>query len=509
MLRFRKTLVALLVCCLLLGVAGIAMAEHVHTWSAWKTIKEPSCTDSGERQRTCSCGAVENDYNNPPALGHKYGPYTLTTAPNCTTEGVETSICERCYDKQTRSVPKAPHQMTGWVLQTPATCTEDGSELNKCVTCTTQNQTRAIPHRGHTWAEWYPTTPAGCETTGVATRVCTTCGDKETKTLEKLNHNYGQWITEIPATCTTDGTVKRVCTRCGDTETKTATKLGHNYGLWSESVKATCTTAGKKSRVCSRCGDVHEEVIPALGKNQPNGHSFSSWTKVNEPTCTKEGSDTRSCSACGRTETRKVSKLPHTPDGIWVDKREASTKQMGLQVAHCKVCGAQAASRNVAPRGFRYEIPTYGYGPMAGEFPGGTTNMRVIFLDLTTDSDQRFALVTEDGWQVGNVRVTVAGGTVRVSLEKIIESNILRYRTWGMFPDVTQVRPINYDSSLPFDQAVKGPGNSCVIAVGMLTNYYQGGANEKFSDGMIAPGSGMSYGELNQKMLEASEMVTE
>ncbi|MGI6688894.1 MAG: hypothetical protein ACOX6Y_11235 [Christensenellales bacterium] len=211
------------------------------------------------------------------------------------------------------------------------------------------------------------------------------------------------------------------------------------------------------------------------------------------------------CDVCKKPKTDILPKLPHPSNGIWVDKREASTKQMGLQVTHCKVCGAEADSRLVAPPRFRYEIPTYAYGPLAGEFPGGMTNARVIYLDLTTDSDQRYALVTEEGWLVGYARVTVAGGTVRVSLEKTVESNILRYRAWGMFPDVTTARPVDHSASLPFDQSVKGPGDSCVITISMITNYYQGGANEVFSDSMMAPGSGLSYGELNQQMLEMSE----
>ena len=63
----------------------------------------------------------------------------------------------------------------------------------------------------------------------------------------------------------------------------------------------------------------------------------------------------------------------------------------------------------------------------------------------------------------------------------------------------------SYDSSLPFDQAVKGPGDSCVITVSLLANYVQGGQNEKFSDALVAPGSSMSYRDLYLQMLTLSE----
>lgn len=201
--------------------------------------------------------------------------------------------------------------------------------------------------------------------------------------------------------------------------------------------------------------------------------------------------------------------IPHKSNGIWVDEREATTKQMGLQVTHCSVCGNVASQRNVAPRNFRYEVATYAHGPQASEFPGGSSAAPILYLDLTQDSDQRYALVTEDGWLVGYARVTVAGGTVRVSVEKTVEANVMRYRAWGMFPDVTTARMVDYENSLPFDQAVKGPGEHCVITLNMLTNYYQGGANEKFSDGLMAPGSGMSYQELYLQMLQMSEQSGE
>ena len=55
MMRFRKTWAFLLVCCLLLGAAAIAGAEgHVHKWSAWEVVHDPTCTDPGTSKRTCS-----------------------------------------------------------------------------------------------------------------------------------------------------------------------------------------------------------------------------------------------------------------------------------------------------------------------------------------------------------------------------------------------------------------------------------------------------------------------
>jgi hypothetical protein len=46
-------------------------AVHDHVWGAWSTVKEATCTDRGERQRTCTiCG--ETDKENVPSTGHRY-----------------------------------------------------------------------------------------------------------------------------------------------------------------------------------------------------------------------------------------------------------------------------------------------------------------------------------------------------------------------------------------------------------------------------------------------------
>jgi len=52
---------------------------------------------------------------------------------------------------------------------------------------------------------------------------------------------------------------------------------------------------------------------------------------------------------------------------------------------------------------------------------------------------------------------------------------------------------------------VKGPGESCVIALNMISNYYQGSQNERFSDGLLTYDGEASYQQVNQQMLEMAE----
>ena len=506
MSTFRRTVGFILVCCLLLGV-GLALAEHGHTYT-WEELQKPTCTETGIRRGVCSCGDQKYEY--PAALGHDWTNWDTVNA-TCTKAGSRTRTCRRDNSHVENDIlPQLDHVMTQWSLSKSPTCTDVGEETRRCSTCDTKPEKRDIPAIGHNWSEWRTDKNATCFEKGSQSKGCLNgCGiARETRDIAVLNHNWGQYEVVKPANCTEEGLSRRNCQyACGvKPEEKVLPALGHNLGPKQVVKNATCVLKGEIHEVCTRGDYTKKTEIPALGKNQPNGHKFSAWSKTLDPTCSKVGKEKRTCSDCTREETRDIAKLPHTSNKVWETVREATLSKLGLQVTHCTVCGQQASSRNVAPKGYRYEVPTYAYGPLAGEYPGGGSGstMRLIYLNLTENSDQRYALVTEDGWLIGYARVTVAGGTVKVSLEKASDPTVMRYRAWGMFPDPATARAVNYDNSLPFDQAVKGPGDSCVIAVNMISNYYQGRENQQFSDALMSP-SGASYGELNQAMLQMAE----
>ncbi|NLV85556.1 MAG: hypothetical protein GXY60_13415 [Spirochaetales bacterium] len=466
MARFRRTLGLVLVCCLLVGAApGIASETHIHSHT-WEEIQKPSCTETGIKRGVCSCG--DQIYEYPAALNHDWSEWVTTNA-KCTSEGERTRTCKRdSSHKQTETLPKLPHNMTDWRLDKQADCTEPGKESRRCTTCDTEYKEREIKATGHAWANRI-VKEAECEVQGLSERYCQNgCGiSPEEQAIPVLGHNLGAKTVIKNATCSIDGEIRESCTRCSYYKTT---------------------------------------PVPKLGKNQANGHNFSSYAKTKDPSCTAEGQETRTCRDCGRAENKAIPKLPHKSNGVWDVEREATLSQPGLEITRCIDCGAQASSRNFTPRGYRYEVPTSAWGPLASEYPGGGgSSLRLLYLDLSYDSDQRFALVTEDGWLIGFAHVTVANGAVRVSVEKKSEATVMRYRAWGMFPDAATAKAVNYDNSLPFDQAVKGPGESCVIALNMISNYYQGTGNERFSDGLVSPDGEASYGQINELMLQMAE----
>lgn len=80
------------------------------TWI--KDRVEPTCTEDGHyyEEGLCSlCGAQTGSLKTIPALGHKWGEWTVTKKATETEEGEETRICSVCGEKETRTIPKNPN----------------------------------------------------------------------------------------------------------------------------------------------------------------------------------------------------------------------------------------------------------------------------------------------------------------------------------------------------------------------------------------------------------------
>ena len=75
---------------------------HEHSYSGSVT-KEPTCTDTGVRTYTCSCG--DSYTETIPALGHHYVS-SVTKEPTTSSEGVMTYTCDRCGHSYTRAIAK-------------------------------------------------------------------------------------------------------------------------------------------------------------------------------------------------------------------------------------------------------------------------------------------------------------------------------------------------------------------------------------------------------------------
>ena len=189
-----------------------------HKWGAWVIIDEPTCTETGYRQRQCvKCGILDDEVM--PKTDHTYGKWKITREPTCTKEGQRVRTCKVCGHKQTKTIEKEPHDYGKWTVTQEPTCTAKGSRIRKC-------------------------------------RVC---GHKETQVMDKLPHDYGEWIVDKEASCTEEGMSHRTCQTCGHVQEKVIERLPHDY-KWEVVEKATDHSSGIRHQVCQVCGHTEPDV---------------------------------------------------------------------------------------------------------------------------------------------------------------------------------------------------------------------------------------------------------
>ena len=338
--------------------------EHTHNWSEWTTTKSPTCTETGIKTRTCSCG--EKEIETIPALGHSYGEWTVVedwhvvTKPDGTKveQRALEQICSECGNKNTKTEtrpynPSHTHSWSEWATTKAPTCTETGVRTRTCSCGETETET--IPALGHDMGAFTTTKLPTCTEKGIETSTCSRCGHTETREIDALGHSYSEWtvtedwhvVTKPDGTQVEERTLEQVCTVCGNKNTKTEERPynpshTHSWSEWATTKEPTCTEAGERTRTCS-CGETETREIDALGHNESlpdssgdiictecgafirnvgpilppiteHTHNWSEWTTTKEPTCTEAGERTRTCTADGciiGTETETISALGH------------------------------------------------------------------------------------------------------------------------------------------------------------------------------------------------------
>ncbi len=358
-----------------------------HTYGAWSTYKEASCTVDGEERRECTvCFSHEA---RPIEANHKPGPvatcyapqictlcqielvpatdhdihyvsdgdtghYTvcrnancdykgsteahtyenvLYEAPTCAKEGKNVQKCVVCAYTATTILDKTDHTLIAIEAKAPS-CQEGG--WNAYVKCTnegcsysTYEDNKLSSLGGHLWGEWQYTESAH-------SRFCTrdACQGEDTHTPA-----YGN-PTVVAPKCLEDGYTRHSCTHTGcgyfydDSPTQ---QLGHKLKDM-DGMDPTCTEAGYVMYViCTRSGcDFNtKSEIPALG------HDFdTTWYSENPSThyypCTREG-----CDAKEREETHTWSD--------WTIITAATCTEDGVQTKSCLVCERTETQNISAP----------------------------------------------------------------------------------------------------------------------------------------------------------------
>ena len=297
---------------------------------------EPTCTETGLTEgKHCSvCGTILVKQKEIPAKGHSFGAWKTTTEATCTEKGEERRDCANCDHYETREIAAKGHTKVIDKAVEP-TCTETGlTEGKHCSVCGTvlvkQNE---IPAKGHSFGAWKTTTEATCTEKGEERRDCANCDHFETREIAAKGHT--EVIDKaVEPTCTETGlTEGKHCSVCGTVlvKQKEIPAKGHSFGAWSETKAATCTEKGEERRDCANCDHYETREIAA------KGHSYGEWVEISAPTCTEAGEQQRKC-VCGHSETRSVEALGH--EEVIDEGLKPTCTEGGISDGkHCGRCG--------------------------------------------------------------------------------------------------------------------------------------------------------------------------
>ena len=309
-----------------------------HTFGDWTITKEPTTTETGSRERTCSICKYTQEETIPV---HEHSIHDEAWKYDDTDHWQECSCGER--------LNVANHIYGDWRETKPATETEAGSRERDCTVCDyVQTETIPMLEHEHSYGDWQKDETQHW-------KECR-CGEK----TEVGNHTFDDWTITKEPTTTETGSRERTCSICKYTQEETlpvhthdvhdeawkydetehwqecscGERLNvakHSYGDWRETKPATETEEGSRERGCTVCEYVQVEIIPEIGhehgihdetwkydktqhwqecscgeKLNVANHTYGDWKVTKEATETEAGSRERGCAVCEYVQTEAI-----------------------------------------------------------------------------------------------------------------------------------------------------------------------------------------------------------
>lgn len=184
---------------------------HQHLYVA-TTEREATCTLSGLRKHTCSCGDFYTD--SIPAIGHVAENWTETEAPEVGVYGTSERRCSVCGALlDIRKIPAltpTPNPSPSASASASASSSPSAS-AGATATPTPTAAPTPTPHV-HKYSA-YVVTPANCTERGIRSYVCS-CGDSYAESIELDLNNHSYYATFVAPTDTQQGYTVYTCTRC-------------------------------------------------------------------------------------------------------------------------------------------------------------------------------------------------------------------------------------------------------------------------------------------------------
>ena len=212
--------------CQKIETRSIDKLEHIHSYES--VVTAPTCTEEGYTTYTCKCGKTyTGDYTF--KTGHSYGDWVITKEPTETEEGIRESTCSGCGNVVTITIDKLEHVHSyDEVTVTDPTCKAEGYTTHTCK-CGDYYIDTYVERTAHTYEDVIIREPS-CTEHGEIHGICSFCKTKAyIKTPEKYGHSYN----EIENTISDNngyGYIVYECSRCE--EVKTGYHIGFEEGPW-------------------------------------------------------------------------------------------------------------------------------------------------------------------------------------------------------------------------------------------------------------------------------------
>ncbi len=199
-------------------VVSVNEPPHTHSWGSGTVTKAATCTESGIRTYTCSCGETRTETIL--ASGHQWSAWTVTKEATTSENGIKERSCSVCGQKEQQSFPYDghTHSWDSGTVTKAATCTESGIRTYTCSCGETRTET--ILASGHQWSAWTVTKEATTSEDGLKERFCSVCGQKETSSIAKIVIVDNDDGTKTKTEEESDGTVVHTTTGSEDGSTK-------------------------------------------------------------------------------------------------------------------------------------------------------------------------------------------------------------------------------------------------------------------------------------------------
>ena len=215
----------------------IPMLEHEHSYGDWQK-------DETQHWKECRCGEKTEVGN------HTFGDWTITKEPTTTETGSRERTCSICKYTQEETIPVHEHS-----IHDKAWKYDDTNHWQEC-SCGEK-----LNVANHAYGEWRVTKPATETEEGSKARDCTVCDYVQVEIIPEIGHEHGIH----DETWKYDKTQHWQECSCGEK----LNVANHTYGDWKVTKEATETEEGSRERGCAVCEYVQTEAIPATGTGEP------------------------------------------------------------------------------------------------------------------------------------------------------------------------------------------------------------------------------------------------